>query len=30
LIEGFELASASVTEGRAGVALERLVAISNS
>jgi len=30
LIEGFELASASVTEGRAGTALERLVALSNS
>lgn len=27
--EGFELASASVLDGRAGVALERLVAISN-
>jgi anthranilate phosphoribosyltransferase len=30
LIEGFEQASASVIEGRAGVALERLVELSNS
>jgi anthranilate phosphoribosyltransferase len=30
LIEGFEQASASVTEGRAAVALERLVELSNS
>jgi anthranilate phosphoribosyltransferase len=30
LIEGFELASAGVSEGRAGVALEQLVVISNS
>ena len=30
LSEGFELATASVTEGRAGVALERLVELSNS
>jgi len=30
LAEGFALASASVLEGRAALALERLVAISNS
>ncbi len=30
LIEGFELATASVAEGRAGVALERLVDLSNA
>jgi len=30
LIEGFERASASVSEGRAGLALERLVELSNS
>lgn len=30
LVEGFELASSSVVEGRAGLALERLVEISNS
>lgn len=30
LIEGFEMASASVTEGHAGVALERLVELSNT
>jgi anthranilate phosphoribosyltransferase len=30
LIEGFELATSSVTEGRAALALERLVEISNS
>jgi len=30
LAEGFALASASVSEGRAGVALERLVEISNA
>jgi len=30
LIEGFEMASTSVTQGHAGVALERLVALSNS
>jgi anthranilate phosphoribosyltransferase len=30
LIEGFELAASSVNEGRAGVALERLVELSNS
>jgi anthranilate phosphoribosyltransferase len=30
LTEGFELASSSVIAGRAGEALERLVAISNS
>jgi anthranilate phosphoribosyltransferase len=30
LSEGFELASASVTEGRAGLALERLVELSNT
>jgi anthranilate phosphoribosyltransferase len=30
LIEGFELAASSVNEGRAGVALERLIELSNS